>query len=41
VLIAIAPVIGSARVATAGGAIMRALGFATAVVEEAEMEVGA
>jgi 4-carboxymuconolactone decarboxylase len=41
VLIAIAPVIGSARVASAGGAIARALGFATAVVEEAEMEAGA
>ena len=41
VLIAIAPVIGSARVASAGGAIVRALGFATSVVEEAEAEAGA
>jgi alkylhydroperoxidase/carboxymuconolactone decarboxylase family protein YurZ len=38
VLIAIAPVVGSARVAGAGGSILKALGFATAVVEEAEME---
>ena len=41
VLIAIAPVIGSARVASAGSAIARALGFATAVAEESEMEAGA
>jgi alkylhydroperoxidase/carboxymuconolactone decarboxylase family protein YurZ len=40
VLIAIAPVIGSARVASAGSAIAGAFGLATAVVEEAEMEVG-
>ena len=40
VLIAIAPVIGSARVASAGSAIARALGFATAVLEESEMEAG-
>jgi alkylhydroperoxidase/carboxymuconolactone decarboxylase family protein YurZ len=38
VLIAIAPVVGSARVAGAGGSILRALGFATAVAEEAGME---
>ena len=38
VLIAIAPVIGSARVASAGAAIMRALGIATAVVEESELQ---
>jgi 4-carboxymuconolactone decarboxylase len=38
VLIAIAPVVGSARVASAGGSILRALGLATAVVEEAERE---
>jgi alkylhydroperoxidase/carboxymuconolactone decarboxylase family protein YurZ len=38
VLIAIAPVVGSARVAGAGGSILRALGFATAVAEEAELE---
>lgn len=38
VLIAIAPVVGSARVASAGGSILRALGLATAVVEEAEIE---
>lgn len=41
VLIAIAPVIGSARVASAGSAIANAMGIATAVVEESEMEVGA
>ncbi len=41
VLIAIAPVIGSARVASAGSAIAIAMGLATAVVEESEMEVGA
>ena len=41
VLIAIAPVIGSARVASAGSAIAGAMGLATAVVEESEMEVGA
>jgi uncharacterized protein (DUF697 family) len=41
VLIAIAPVIGSARVASAGSAIAGALGLATAVVEESEMEGGA
>ena len=41
VLIAIAPVIGSARVASAGAAIMRALGIATAVVEESELAAGA
>jgi 4-carboxymuconolactone decarboxylase len=40
VLIAIAPVVGSARVASAGGSILRALGLATAVVEEAEMAQG-
>jgi|GEM_PF-637752 len=38
VLVAIAPVVGSARVASAGGSILKALGFATAVVEEAELE---
>jgi len=38
VLIAIAPVIGSARVAGAGSAIARALGLAVAIAEEAEME---
>jgi alkylhydroperoxidase/carboxymuconolactone decarboxylase family protein YurZ len=41
VLIAIAPVVGSARVAGAGGSILRALGLATAVVEELEMEESA
>ena len=41
VLIAIAPVIGSARVASAGAAIMRALGIATAVVEESELPASA
>lgn len=41
VLIAIAPVVGSARVASAGSAIAGAMGFATAVVEESEMEGGA
>jgi 4-carboxymuconolactone decarboxylase len=34
VLIAIAPVVGSARVASAGSSIAQALGLATAVVEE-------
>ncbi len=33
VLIAIAPVVGSARVASAGSSIAQALGFATAVAE--------
>jgi hypothetical protein len=37
VLIGIAPVVGSARVAAAGGRIARALGFAIAVAE-AELE---
>jgi len=41
VLIAIAPVVGGARVAGAGGSILRALGFATAVAEESEVEEGA
>ena len=36
VLIAIAPVVGSARVASAGSSIAQALGFATAVVEESQ-----
>jgi alkylhydroperoxidase/carboxymuconolactone decarboxylase family protein YurZ len=36
VLIGIAPVIGSARVASAGSSIFRALGLATAIAEEAE-----
>jgi alkylhydroperoxidase/carboxymuconolactone decarboxylase family protein YurZ len=36
VLIAIAPVIGSARVAGAGSAIARALGLAVAIAEESE-----
>jgi 4-carboxymuconolactone decarboxylase len=40
VLVAIAPVVGSARVATAGGSILKAFGLATAIVEEAEMEQG-
>jgi alkylhydroperoxidase/carboxymuconolactone decarboxylase family protein YurZ len=40
VLIAIAPVIGSARVASAGGAIARAFGLATAIAEESEIEEG-
>ena len=39
-LIAIAPVIGSARVASAGSAIARGLGLATAIAEEAELEEG-
>jgi alkylhydroperoxidase/carboxymuconolactone decarboxylase family protein YurZ len=39
VLIGIAPVVGTARVASAGGKIARALGFAIAVAEaEAELE---
>jgi alkylhydroperoxidase/carboxymuconolactone decarboxylase family protein YurZ len=37
-LIAIAPVIGSARVASAGSAIARGLGLAIAIAEEAELE---
>jgi alkylhydroperoxidase/carboxymuconolactone decarboxylase family protein YurZ len=41
VLIAIAPVVGSARVAAAGSSILRALGLATAVVEDMEMEESA
>lgn len=40
VLIAIAPVIGSARVASAGSSIAKALGLATALAEESEMEEG-
>ena len=36
VLIAIAPVIGSARVASAGSAIAKALGLATAIAEDSE-----
>ena len=40
VLIAIAPVIGSARVASAGSSIARALGLATALAEDSEMEEG-
>ena len=36
VLIAIAPVVGSARVASAGSSIAQALGLATAVVEESQ-----
>jgi 4-carboxymuconolactone decarboxylase len=40
VLIAIAPVVGSARVASAGSSIARALGLATAIAEESEMEGG-
>jgi 4-carboxymuconolactone decarboxylase len=40
VLIAIAPVIGSARVASAGSSIARAFGLATAIAEESEMEEG-
>jgi alkylhydroperoxidase/carboxymuconolactone decarboxylase family protein YurZ len=38
VLIAIAPVVGGARVAAAGSSILKALGLATAVVEELEVE---
>ena len=34
VLIAIAPVVGTAKVVSAGGNLMRALGFAIAVAEE-------
>jgi hypothetical protein len=34
VLIGIAPVVGTARVASAGGNIVRALGFAIAVADE-------
>jgi hypothetical protein len=34
ILIAIAPVIGTAKVVSAGGNLMRALGFAIAVAEE-------
>jgi alkylhydroperoxidase/carboxymuconolactone decarboxylase family protein YurZ len=40
VLIAIAPVIGSARVASAGSSIAQALGLATALAEDSEMEEG-
>lgn len=40
VLIAIAPVVGSARVASAGSSVARALGLATAIAEESEMEGG-
>ncbi len=36
VLIGIAPVVGSARVASAGSAIAQALGLATAIAEESE-----
>ena len=36
VLIAIAPVVGSARVASAGSSIAQALGLATAVIEESQ-----
>ena len=36
VLIAIAPVVGSARVASAGSSMAEALGLATAVAEESE-----
>jgi alkylhydroperoxidase/carboxymuconolactone decarboxylase family protein YurZ len=36
VLIGIAPVVGSARVASAGSSIFRSLGLATAIAEEAE-----
>ncbi len=41
VLIAVAPIVGTARIASAGGNITRALGFAIAVAEaelEAELE---
>ena len=38
VLIAIAPVIGSARVASAGSAIAGAMGLAMEVIEESELE---
>jgi hypothetical protein len=34
IMIAIAPVVGTARVVSAGGNLMRALGFAIAVAEE-------
>ncbi len=34
VMIAVAPVVGTARVVSAGGNLMRALGFAIAVAEE-------
>ena|SRR4249919_1123912 len=40
VLIAIAPVVGSARVASAGSSIAKALGLATAIAEESELEGG-
>jgi alkylhydroperoxidase/carboxymuconolactone decarboxylase family protein YurZ len=40
VLIAVAPVVGSARVVSAGGSIARALGFATALAEESELDEG-
>jgi alkylhydroperoxidase/carboxymuconolactone decarboxylase family protein YurZ len=36
VLIAIAPVVGSARVASAGSSIAQALGLATAIADESE-----
>ncbi len=37
ILIAIAPVVGTARVVSAGGNLMRALGFAIAVAEEEDV----
>jgi hypothetical protein len=40
-LIAVAPIAGTARVVTASGNIVRALGFAVAVAEEAEREAAA
>ena len=37
ILIAIAPVVGTAKVVSAGGNLMRALGFAIAVAEEEDV----
>jgi hypothetical protein len=40
-LIAVAPIAGTARVVTASGNIVRALGFAVAMAEDAEREAAA
>jgi hypothetical protein len=39
VMIAVAPVVGTARVVSAGGKILRALGFAVAVADEIADEI--
>ena len=41
VMIAVAPVVGTARVVSAGGKILRALGFAIAVADEMADDSGA